>query len=287
MGYRPALDGFRALAVVAVLGTHSYPILGYRLVPAGGRGVDLFFVLSGFLITVLLLEREGESVGMFWRRRVRRLVPAMLAFLAVILAWVAVTSPDELGSYARAASIVYAINWFDVSEVPLFTHLWSLAVEEQFYLAWPLVLAALPRQHAWRVRLVVVAIGAVVLWRLFLLSGVDDSWSLQFRTDTRSDGLLIGVLLAFLFRDGAIRRVPAKALSTAATASLVAFVAMMMLIPEGRFYRRAGSRSPRSCQPAWSRRRPMDGGRSAPRSRLEARSRWAFCPIRCTCGTTR
>ena len=140
MGYIPGLDGIRAIAVLAVLLYHS----GVAAVPGGFLGVDVFFVLSGFLISTLLLQEiertSAVSFGQFYLRRARRLLPALLATLAV-------------------ASLAYVTNWWYVVQdlsyfevmgrPPMLQHLWSLAVEEQFYLLWPLCLVLLYR---WRGR---------------------------------------------------------------------------------------------------------------------------------------
>src|SRR5262245_21883058 len=143
--YLPGLDGVRALAVIAVLPYHAN--LG---IYGGYLGVESFFVLSGFLITTLLLldiRNHGRvRLKAFWLRRARRLLPALLVMIAGGLALTAVLLPDELASLTREAfaAITYVTNWyligsggsyFDAAErPPLLQHLWSLAIEEQFYL---------------------------------------------------------------------------------------------------------------------------------------------------------
>lgn len=147
----PGLDGLRALAIIAVIAYHA----GVIWVPGGFLGVDLFFVISGFLITSLLIgevERAGSiAMGRFYLRRARRLLPALGLMLAVITAAVALFRPQELLRIRGdlLASMSYVANWwfivrhqsyFQASGRPSpFQHLWSLAVEEQFYLVWPLV----------------------------------------------------------------------------------------------------------------------------------------------------
>jgi peptidoglycan/LPS O-acetylase OafA/YrhL len=158
--YLPALDGIRALAIGGVLAYH----LGYGWAGGGYLGVDLFFVLSGFLITSLLVE-EWVSRGRivlraFWARRARRLLPALLAMLLLLMAWAALSDRTGLGggpfldlSTLRGdalATLFYVANWHEIfAHQPYFAqfslpspleHTWSLAIEEQFYLVWPLVL---------------------------------------------------------------------------------------------------------------------------------------------------
>jgi peptidoglycan/LPS O-acetylase OafA/YrhL len=152
--HRPALDGLRAVAVLAVIAYH----FGYRAAQGGFLGVDLFFVLSGFLITWLLItelaSKDRISVGRFWKRRARRLLPALLVVLFAVAVYAAVIVPTNELRQVRGdafASLFYVANWrfiftgqsyFEVTEFPSpFRHLWSLAIEEQFYLLWPLILS--------------------------------------------------------------------------------------------------------------------------------------------------
>jgi peptidoglycan/LPS O-acetylase OafA/YrhL len=148
----PALDGLRAAAVVAVLLFHAGHLRG------GFLGVDLFFALSGFLITSLLL-RDAEHGGIhlveFWGRRFRRLLPAVFVLIAVVAlgAWFLGT-PAELDGVRRTGgwALAYMANWHFITQADgywvsfdqpsMFDHLWSLAIEEQFYVVWPLVVLA-------------------------------------------------------------------------------------------------------------------------------------------------
>lgn len=182
LGYRPELDGLRGVAVLLVLGLHWWPT---RL-PGGRIGVDLFFVLSGFLITTLMLEEGRVDLRRFWTRRARRLMPAVAVLLAVFwwadgAGWVAL----YVGNWARVAG--------DLS--PYLAHAWSLGIEEQFYLLWPLAYLGLRRfpRPAVALLLAATAVG-VGWWRVSL----DAPWErLVNGTDTRLDGLAIGCAVAF------------------------------------------------------------------------------------------
>lgn len=150
--YMPGLDGLRALAVAAVIGYH----LDVPWLPGGLLGVGVFFTLSGYLITDLLLS-SWEATGslclrQFWARRARRLLPALFVMLAVVSTWAALAQPSQLGALRGQvlAATFYVSNWWAVfHHVPYFArfgppsplgHLWSLAIEEQFYLVWPWLL---------------------------------------------------------------------------------------------------------------------------------------------------
>src|ERR1035438_6432101 len=152
--YMPGLDGLRALAVLAVIAYHEQ----FGWAPGGLLGVGVFFTLSGYLITDLLLGQWARSGGLnlgdFWLRRARRLLPALFVMLAVVTAWITVVSPSRLSSVrgAVAGAATYSSNWYYIythnsyfarfAPPGPFDHLWSLAVEEQFYLVWPWVLLA-------------------------------------------------------------------------------------------------------------------------------------------------
>ena len=152
---QPGLDGLRGLAVLAVVAFHA----GLSWIPGGYLGVDAFFVLSGFLITRLLLREVVEAgqvdLVRFWARRLSRLVPALVAVIAVVVAVRVVQEADALQALGRdaAASLLYAANWrflqvgegyFGATAEPsLLQHTWSLAIEEQFYLLWPILLVVL------------------------------------------------------------------------------------------------------------------------------------------------
>jgi peptidoglycan/LPS O-acetylase OafA/YrhL len=207
LGYRPELDGLRGIAIILVLLIH---VSGR---PRGGLlGVDIFFTLSGFLITTLLLEewRVQTSISLrhFYLRRYFRLFPALAVLIAAYVLFVLAFSNGNNGMRLRGAgfAITYSANWVMAFNRPFpeweIGHLWSLAVEEQFYLLWPVLLLLLLKSGLglrgikWTVLGMILA---VVAWRTFLdLHGVDDS-RLYFATDTRFDQLLIGCLAAILF----------------------------------------------------------------------------------------
>ncbi|HSD79080.1 MAG TPA: acyltransferase, partial [Solirubrobacteraceae bacterium] len=217
--HRPGLDGIRALAVAAVLLYHG----GVAWAPGGFLGVDVFFVLSGYLITSLLLaERRANGrvdLRAFWLRRARRLLPAVVVVIAAVVAVTAAFLPGELAA-TRAdalASLLYVQNWHlilgDQSYFAAFgrpsplLHLWSLSIEEQFYLLWPLALGAglvvLGRGRT-AAAVAVAAVASAVLMAA-LSDPAGDPSRAYFGTDTRATPLLVGALLAFAWppvRDG-------------------------------------------------------------------------------------
>ncbi|MGI5478762.1 acyltransferase family protein [Streptomyces lavendofoliae] len=218
-GGRPrvgALDGMRGVAVAAVLAYHG----GIRPLSGGFLGVDAFFVLSGYLITTLLLaewDREGRiRLAAFWSRRAKRLLPALVVVVVVVCAVAPlVVAPEELsGLRADAlATLAYVANWrmvvrgtdyFAQMAAPsLLQHMWSLGVEEQFYLLWPLLLVVVARAAGARARvpaLVLVAavagVAASVGACLVLSASAADPGRLYFGSDTRAMSVLVGCALA-------------------------------------------------------------------------------------------
>jgi peptidoglycan/LPS O-acetylase OafA/YrhL len=187
LGRRPALDGLRGLAILLVLWGHSNGAdpRGYGLV-----GVILFFTLSGFLITRLLCEEHSQtrniSLRGFWLRRARRLLPALALFLLAMAA--AGTPPAHL---AVAAFYLADIPFFTGGGMPGLGHMWSLALEEQFYLAWPpILMIALRRKPKWIAPMLGTAVAVVFAYR-FHITPVP-----QFTAEGYVDALLLGCLLA-------------------------------------------------------------------------------------------
>src|SRR4051794_29322292 len=228
----PALVGFRGIAVLAVILFHT-PLLLYprgvglpsvdRALAGGFLGVDLFFVLSGFLITALLLSEENEhggiGLGSFYVRRGLRLLPALYVVLAAFFVYAHVVERPPAGANSTIGyALVYLSNWWQIWHPVTggegLTHLWSLAVEEQFYLLWPLVLIVVLRlrKYPWIITTVLAASAAVValhravLWndtqRLPVLARFSGYVHSGVGTDTRVDTILIGALLAWLWVRG-------------------------------------------------------------------------------------
>lgn len=240
----PALDGMRAIAVYLVVAFHA----GIARFEGGFIGVDVFFVLSGFLITRLLIAEYAPTGRLdllgFYARRARRLLPAAWAMVLVVaVAFVAFSNPVERASAlddARAA-VLYFANWHfisggqdyfaeSISSSP-FLHLWSLAVEEQFYLVWPAVsvglLALWRRRPTLATGLVVLAAVGSAWWALSVAS--TDLLRAYYGTDTRAYQLLAGAGLAFLMSraDGSSRRpIPRPFVDGALAVGLVGLVAV-------------------------------------------------------------
>ena len=211
--HSPALDGIRAVAVIAVLMYHA----GVSWFGGGMLGVDMFFALSGFLITTLLVN-EHQATGTlalvkFYGRRARRLLPGLfllLGLVAVYAAWFA--EPDTVGTIRGdgLATLAYVSNWhFILSDQGYFVHFgapspllhtWSLAIEEQFYLVWPLVVLVVLKRYRPRGLALVAALGAVasvvLTWSLFLAG--ESVNRLYYGTDTRAQAVMVGACLGAL-----------------------------------------------------------------------------------------
>ena len=243
-----AVDGLRAFAVCGVIAFH----FGLGL-PGGFLGVDFFFVISGYVITrLLLIERRRTGAidwPRFWARRGRRLLPAVVAVLGAVQLWLRLGAPPELRGTTNAqtlAALTYVSNWYaivanvgywgaQIDATPL-THLWSLAVEEQFYVAWPLLLVAvLALTRSPRALAVAAGLGAVASYAtgvvLFHTEGVDRAY---LGTDARAGALLLGVLCAVLLTrpepgpDGSWDRLPPLRRPASACA-LLAVAALVLL----------------------------------------------------------
>ena len=221
LGTRPALDGLRGAAVLAVLSGHvgQFVLPGHDFWPMQGGflGVDVFLVLSGFLITALLLAEVDRTGGIrmrrFFGRRATRLLPALLVLLAAHWVYILIIGASvESELRATVLALTFTSNWEATmglqagAEIPLdLTHLWTLAVEGQFYLVWPVVLLALTWAWSSPHRLLAV-IGCLIVGVAVVRAvsfAVASDWSLVYtRFDTRLDSLLVGALLAVLWTRG-------------------------------------------------------------------------------------
>ncbi|MDQ3544505.1 MAG: acyltransferase, partial [Actinomycetota bacterium] len=244
--YTRGIDGMRALAVIAVMVYHA----NHEWLPGGFLGVEVFFVISGYLITLLLIgehERNGKiSIRHFWARRARRLLPALFFMLLLLITYTALFERETLGQLRGdvLAGLGYASNWYQIwvgqgytapSAFAPLRHLWSLAVEEQFYVFWPIIMVVLigrgrhrlPSISRW---LVVAAIAITVVVGFLYQPGreaidgkpVGDAFwriggrsfsktdTLYLSTISRSTGLLIGAAFAMIWRPRAVMRGPLR-----------------------------------------------------------------------------
>jgi len=215
MGYRPELDGLRALSVLAVIAYHA----DLAWIPGGFLGVEVFFVVSGFLITTLMLEERAQtgsvSLRSFWLRRARRLMPALFVMLVALAFAVATFATVHAPDFRRdvVPSLLYVSNWWQIffvetpyfapTDLPVLRHLWSLAVEEQWYLVWPLAFLAFRRRSARMSGMVLaiaslgIMVGTALLW---LPDSEQRTNFLYLSTPTRASGLLLGAALAFVWK---------------------------------------------------------------------------------------
>ena len=259
--YLPGLDGMRALAVVAVMIYHA----DSSWLPGGFLGVEMFFVISGYLITLLIIaERERTyrvSLVDFWKRRARRLLPALFVLLLLVTVYTALFESAALGQLRGdvVAGTLYGSNWYQLwvglgytsafDFAPL-RHLWSLAVEEQFYLVWPLVMVALLGRRSTRkianvsrwlfVTAVALAVVTAVLYHPGVIGEPDQTpeayWWLGGRaiskldflyigSFTRAAGILLGAAFAMVWRPYAVARGPLR--SKAPLFDVIALLALV------------------------------------------------------------
>jgi peptidoglycan/LPS O-acetylase OafA/YrhL len=213
--YIPAIDGLRALAVIAVMLYH----LGFTWIPGGFLGVDLFFVISGYVITRLLLDSIAQSGGLdlrgFYLARIRRLLPALIFMVTTTIIAIGIWAPDTIKRLLidTPFSLTGTINWWlvakeldyfeSIGRPPLLQHTWSLAVEAQFYLVWPLILYFVLKKFGKKhIPIAALSIAAASGITLFLVSLSLDAANtskvshVYFGTDTHSFGLFLGAALA-------------------------------------------------------------------------------------------
>jgi peptidoglycan/LPS O-acetylase OafA/YrhL len=247
--YQPALDGLRALAIVTIMLYH-----GQLPWPRGGYlSVDLFFCLSGYLITTLLLAEWSQSARIdlkgFWSGRARRLLPALFLMLAGIAAYAALLAPAARLARMRwdaLSTLLYVANWrFAVTHLSYFdqfgdssplTHMWTLGIEEQYYLVWPLLLIAGLYLARGRLRpllagTLLAALASALTMAALYRPGVDPS-RLYYGTDTRAQALLLGGALAIVLAMAGNRPLPRTAAQVAGVLGVGGLGAMLLLIPD-------------------------------------------------------
>src|SRR5262245_16195445 len=245
--YLAGLDGLRCLAVVAVLLYHA----DTGVFPGGFLGVEVFFVISGYLITSLLAaeweQRRGIDLKAFWLRRARRLLPASSTMIVATLAFAVLLLPSEVPGLrgAAVAGLLSVSNWYDVlsqqsyfeavGRPPLLRHLWSLAVEAQFYALWP-PLMLLGLRRGGRRRLLAFALAGAAAsagLRARSYQPGDDPSRVYYGTDTRATGLLLGSALALVWTPAdPLRRVGRGLLDGAGLAGLAALACLGLRLDE-------------------------------------------------------
>ena len=240
-GYVPELDGLRGVAILAVMIFHA----GAPFLKGGFIGVDIFFVLSGFLITSLLIEEfdntKSVSLKNFYMRRILRLGPALILLLTVFcsLSVALLNRKEAAGNIVEALiSLFYMSNWaraFQIYPPDLLGHTWSLSIEEQFYIFWPLILITLLRTAKSRWTIFFAAI-LIALSAMFMRIGLSISGSSAMRLynglDTRADSLMTGCALGILLASGLLgensRRLLSKWLAFVAPLSAAGLIAFFV-----------------------------------------------------------
>lgn len=239
-GRIPLLDGFRAVAVVLVVLSHGCQMSNFpfrqELQSAlfeGQIGVDIFFVLSGFLITSLLVREKRRSgaiaIGQFFLRRSIRILPAYAAFLFVVLLFESAGTPtlrwsDWLGALTYTTNFLSDPGW-------RLGHLWSLSIEEHFYLVWPFVFSLLPHRICWMAPAACILV-SVVLRTVLYFEFPDVAWMANRWTFTRCDAIFVGCLLSLVASSGFKRYWPLKFISVIHPATFV--IALVVSIILGR-----------------------------------------------------
>ena len=249
MGYEPSLDGIRAFSVIAVMLYHA----NIAWLPGGFLGVEVFFVVSGFLITSLLIEERESTrridLKQFWIRRARRLLPALVVMLSATAVYVAFFAKDSAPDFRRDVlpSLGYFSNWWQIyavdtpyfaaSSLPVLRHLWSLAVEEQWYLIWPLLFTVVFGAKWMRPRIsgaLLITCSAAIMFTTALRFVQDNETRTNFlylSTITRSSGLLLGAAVAMLWRPWRKNSLPSwwrSSISDAFAITSIAVIGVLM-----------------------------------------------------------
>ena len=240
----------RALAVLAVVAYHIGTTSGATVLPGGYLGVDVFFVLSGYLITSLLIvevQQTGRiSIKIFYIRRARRLLPALFALLLAVTAIGAFWLPQQAARLRGdlLASLGYVTNWWLIAQnssyfatagdrPPMLTHLWSLAVEEQYYLIWPLLLigfAAVRARRAVMIFVILLGVAASAGVGLMLYDPFSDPSRVYYGTDTRALAPLLGAAMAIAVKPWAHRtRLPRGARRGLDVLGITALLALVVI----------------------------------------------------------
>ena len=223
--YLPGLDGLRAIAVIGIIIYH----LNTKWLSGGFLGVDTFFVISGYLITSLLLSEyyRNNSINLvnFWLRRFKRLIPAMMFVVTVVLIYTLLFKPELIISikHDAIAAFFYVSNWwYIIQDVDYFNqfavaplkHLWSLAIEEQFYLFFPFILLGLLKFFKKRTTMIILLIISLLSLTAMIMIHMytGNNSRVYFGTDTRLQTLLLGCLLAFIWPPFLLERIYLKVL---------------------------------------------------------------------------
>lgn len=250
--YITGLDGLRAFAVLAVMAYH----FNFSWAGGGFLGVDIFFVISGYLITsnILTLQEENHNFNLreFWIRRIRRLLPAVYVMIIAVFLWALIFNPQIVSTLKgdAASSLIYASNWwFIFHKLSYFNsfgqpsplkNLWSLAIEEQFYIVWPILLITGIKVFKKRTKLssivFIAALCSAALMAVMYKPGEDPS-RVYYGTDTRVFELLIGGLLAIIYpmkrlSSRKVSSMQRKVINTASIISFTAFIASVIFINE-------------------------------------------------------
>ena len=233
----PEFDGLRGIAVLMVITFHFSSRLAFApgairmfrpLLTPGWTGVDLFFILSGCLITGILLDEKGTAnyFSRFYTRRALRIFPVYYLALAVCL--ITMPAPAAIPGTTLAAYLLNASNWLSLSggEIKYLSHYWSLAVEEQFYLVWPLAVYALSKRAVLRVLLAVVVLAPVIRWALLVtIPNTEMALRVAYSiTPARADGLAFGALVAICLRNERLRSAILKRSGVALSITCAALV---------------------------------------------------------------